>query len=106
MTARRASASGSSSKTLTSWCRKYLKISKVLTLLYLPGRSSGGFAPAMEQFPGSAAELSAATVTRLTEQWQDDHTASQNQAPASSDACTCGPTASIRSSMSRTPWHE
>jgi len=29
----------------------------------------------MEQFPGSSAGLSPATVTRLTKQWTDDHTA-------------------------------
>ena len=30
------------------------------------------FGPALEQFLGSAAGLSAATITRLTAQWQDD----------------------------------
>jgi len=44
----------------------------VLPLLYLHGLSSGDFVPALEQFLGSAAGLSAATVTRLTAQWQDD----------------------------------
>lgn len=34
--------------------------------------SSGGFGPALEQFLGSAAGLSAATITRLTAQWQDE----------------------------------
>jgi putative transposase len=34
--------------------------------------SSSDFGPALEQFLGSAAGLSAATITRLTTQWQDD----------------------------------
>jgi len=43
-----------------------------LPLLYLHGLSSGDFVPALEQFLGSTAGLSAATITRLTAQWQDD----------------------------------
>ena len=41
-------------------------------MLYLHGLSSSDFAPALEQFLGSGAGLSAATVTRLTTQWQDE----------------------------------
>ena len=44
----------------------------MLPLLYLHGLSSSDFGPALEQFLGSAAGLSAATITRLTAQWQDD----------------------------------
>src|SRR4051794_28033849 len=36
------------------------------------GLSRSDFGPALEQFLGSAAGLSAATITRLTTQWQDD----------------------------------
>jgi transposase-like protein len=68
-----------SSKILPPWCRKSPKISEVLPLLYLHGLSSGDFVPALEQFLGSAAGLSAATVTRLTKQWQGDHTAFQER---------------------------
>jgi transposase-like protein len=64
-----------SSAILPPWCRKSPKISEVLPLLYLHGLSSGDFVPALEQFLGSSAGLSPATVTRLTRQWQDDHTA-------------------------------
>lgn len=64
-----------SSKILPPWCRKSPKISEVLPLLYLHGLSSGDFVPALEQFLGSAAGLSPATVTRLTKQWHDDHAA-------------------------------
>jgi transposase-like protein len=64
-----------SSAILPPWCRKSPKISEVLPLLYLHGLSSGDFVPALEQFLGSSAGLSPATVTRLTQQWQADHTA-------------------------------
>lgn len=47
----------------------------MLPLLYLHGLSSGDFVPALEQFLGSSAGLSPATVTRLTTQWQADHKA-------------------------------
>ncbi|NGO48407.1 IS256 family transposase [Streptomyces ureilyticus] len=60
---------------LPPWCRKSPKISEVLPLLYLHGLSSGDFVPALEQFLGSSAGLSPATVTRLTQQWQADHQA-------------------------------
>jgi hypothetical protein len=61
-----------SSAILPPWCRKTPKIAEVLPLLYLHGLSSGDFVPALEQFLGSSAGLSAATVTRLTAQWQQD----------------------------------
>lgn len=64
-----------SSAILPPWARKSPKISEVLPLLYLHGLSSGDFAPALEQFLGSSAGLSPATVTRLTAQWQADHAA-------------------------------
>jgi len=41
-------------------------------LLDLHGLSSQDFAPAMEQFLGTGAGLSAATITRLTTQWQEE----------------------------------
>jgi putative transposase len=61
-----------SSKILPAWSRKSPKVAEVLPLLYLHGLSSLDFAPALEQFLGSGAGLSAATVTRLTRQWQDE----------------------------------
>jgi transposase-like protein len=61
-----------SSAILPAWARKSPGVAEVLPLLYLHGLSSGDFVPALEQFLGSAAGLSAATVTRLTAQWQDD----------------------------------
>ena len=47
----------------------------MLPLLCLHGLSTGDFVPALEQFLGSAAGLSSATVSRLTAQWQADHDA-------------------------------
>jgi transposase-like protein len=61
-----------SSAILPAWARKSPQVAEVLPLLYLHGLSSSDFGPALEQFLGSAAGLSPATVTRLTVQWQDD----------------------------------
>ncbi|MFI8008556.1 IS256 family transposase, partial [Streptomyces sp. NPDC086010] len=74
-----------SSKILAPWCRKSPKVSEVLPLLYLHGLSSGDFVPAMEQFLGSSAGLSPATVTRLTKQWTADHAEFQRRDLAESD---------------------
>jgi transposase-like protein len=60
---------------LPAWCRRSPKITDVLPLLYLHGLSGGDFVPALEQFLGSSAGLSASTVTRLTEQWQAEQKA-------------------------------
>jgi transposase-like protein len=57
---------------LPAWCRKSPKITEVLPLLYLHGLSSKDFGPALEGFFGTDAGLSAATITRLTVQWQDE----------------------------------
>ncbi|MCX5402386.1 transposase [Streptomyces sp. NBC_00102] len=75
-----------SSKILAPWCRRSPKVSEVLPLLYLHGLSSGDSVPALEQFLGSAAGLSPATVTRLTKQWGDDHTVVRDQLGALVDA--------------------
>lgn len=57
---------------LPAWARKSPRVVEVLPLLYLHGLSSGDFAPALEQFLGSGAGLSAATITRMTKDWQDE----------------------------------
>ncbi|MGH8997565.1 MAG: IS256 family transposase [Acidimicrobiales bacterium] len=54
------------------WARKSPKVAEVLPLMYLHGMSSKDFAPALEEFFGSAAGLSASVITRLTTQWQDE----------------------------------
>ena len=61
-----------SSAILPAWSRKSPRVAEVLPLLYLHGLSSSDFAPALEQFLGTDAGLSAATITRLTAQWQDE----------------------------------
>ena len=64
-----------SSAILPPWSRKTPKITEVLPLLYLHGLSSGDFVPALGQFLGSAAGLSAAVITRLTETWKAEQRA-------------------------------
>ena len=57
----------------------------MLPLLYLHGLSSGDFGPALEQFLGSGAGLSAATITRLTKDWQDEAVAFNKRSLAETD---------------------
>lgn len=57
---------------LPPYMRRSPKVAEVLPLLYLHGLSSGDFAPALEEFFGSEAGLSAKSITRLTEQWQQE----------------------------------
>jgi transposase-like protein len=60
------------SSILPPWARKSPKVAEVLPLMYLHGMSSGDFVPALEEFFGSAAGLSASVVTRLTTEWQKE----------------------------------
>jgi transposase-like protein len=55
---------------LPPWCRKTPKITEMLPLLYLHGLSTGDFVPALGQFLGSTAGLSAPVITKLTETWK------------------------------------
>ncbi len=48
---------------------------EVLPLLYLHGLSTGDFVPALGQFLGSSAGLSASVITRLAESWQAEQRA-------------------------------
>jgi putative transposase len=57
---------------LPPYMRRSPKVTELLPLLYLHGLSSGDFVPALEEFFGSEAGLSAATITRLTEHWQQE----------------------------------
>jgi transposase-like protein len=70
---------------LPPWARKTPKITEVLPLLYLHGLSSGDFIPALSQFLGSAKGLSAAVITKLTQQWQ-----AEQRAFAERDLSRCG----------------
>ena len=64
-----------SSAILPPWCRKTPKINEVLPLLYLHGLSTGDFGPALGQFLGSSAGLSASVITRMTETWKTEQRA-------------------------------
>jgi len=61
-----------SSAIVPAWARRSPQVAQVLPLLYLHGLSSSDFGPALEQFLGSGAGLSASTITRLTTQWQEE----------------------------------
>jgi transposase-like protein len=54
------------------YMRRSAKVCELLPLLYLHGLSSGDFIPALEEFFGTQAGLSAASITRLTERWQSE----------------------------------
>jgi len=58
------------SSILAPWARKSPKVSEVLPLMYLHGMSTGDFAPALAEFFGTGAGLSASVITRLAAQWQ------------------------------------
>jgi transposase-like protein len=64
-----------SSAILPPWARKTPKVTEVLPLLYLHGLSSGDFVPALGQFLGSTAGLSAPVITKLTETWKAEQQA-------------------------------
>ncbi|AXH95009.1 IS256 family transposase [Ornithinimicrobium avium] len=70
---------------LPAWARKSPQLAEVLPLLYLHGLSSGDFVPALEQFLGTSAGLSAKTITRLTEQWQGEAAAFNQRSLAGTD---------------------
>ena len=53
--------------------RRSPKVTEVLPLLYLHGMSSGDFAPALAEFFGTSAGLSASVITRMTTGWQEDY---------------------------------
>jgi putative transposase len=74
---------------LPAWARKSPQVAEVLPLLYLHGLSSSDFGPALEQFLGTGAGLSPATITRLTTQWQDDAKGFNARSLAETDYVYC-----------------
>ena len=65
-----------SSKILPAYARRSPKVTDVLPVLYLHGLSTGDFAPALRDLLGKdASGLSASSIQRLTETWQDEHAA-------------------------------
>ena len=61
------------SSLLPPYARRSPKVSEVLPVLYLRGLSTGDFAPALADFFGADAGLSASTISRLTAAWQAEH---------------------------------
>jgi transposase-like protein len=65
-----------SSKILPAYARRSPKVTDVLPVLYLHGLSTGDFGPALRDLLGEdASGLSASSIGRLTETWQDEHAA-------------------------------
>jgi putative transposase len=58
---------------LPAYMRKSPKVTEVLPVLYLRGLSTGDFAPALGEFFGTDAGLSASSIDRLTVSWQAEH---------------------------------
>jgi transposase-like protein len=74
-----------SSYILPRYARRSPKVGDVLPVLYLRGLSTGDFAPALTEFFGSDAGLSASSVTRLLETWTDEYTAFERRDLSDSD---------------------
>src|SRR3954453_12872148 len=60
---------------LPPWARRSPKVADVLPVLYLRGISTKDFEPALAEFFGSEAGLSASTIQRLTREWSAELTA-------------------------------
>ena len=74
-----------SSYILPKYARRSPKVADVLPVLYLRGLSTGDFAPALTEFFGSDAGLSASSITRLIETWTDEYTAFNQRDLSGSD---------------------
>jgi transposase-like protein len=74
-----------SSYILPKYARRSPKVAEVLPVLYLRGLSTGDFAPALTEFFGSDAGLSATTIGRLLETWSDEYTAFEHRDLSGSD---------------------
>jgi transposase-like protein len=64
---------------LPPWARRSPKVAEVLPVLYLRGISTKDFEPALAEFFGSEAGLSASTIQRLTREWGQELTAFQQR---------------------------
>ena len=60
---------------LPPYARRSPKVAEVLPLLYLHGLSTKDFVPALAEFFGTSAGLSAAAITRLTTSWSTEREA-------------------------------
>src|SRR4030088_2178617 len=68
-----------SSAILPPWARRSPKVTEVLPVLYLRGISTNDFEPALADFFGSEAGLSASTIQRLTREWSQQLAAFQQR---------------------------
>src|SRR5207244_11578610 len=66
---------------LPPWARRSPKVAEVLPVLYLRGISTKDFEPALAEFFGSEAGLSASTIQRLTREWGEQLAAFQQRGP-------------------------
>src|ERR687883_471543 len=64
---------------LPPWARRSPKVTEVLPVLYLRGISTKDFEPALAEFFGSEAGLSASTIQRLTREWSAEWAAFQQR---------------------------
>src|SRR6266581_1039233 len=64
---------------LPPWARRSPKVTEVLPVLYLRGISTKDFEPALAEFFGSEAGLSASTIQRLTREWTQELAAFQRR---------------------------
>ena len=64
---------------LPPWARRSPKVTEVLPVLYLRGISTKDFEPALAEFFGSEAGLSASTIQRLTREWSTEWAAFQQR---------------------------
>ena len=64
---------------LPPWARRSPKVTEVLPVLYLRGISTKDFEPALAEFFGSEAGLSASTIQRLTREWSQELAAFQKR---------------------------
>jgi transposase-like protein len=64
---------------LPPWARRSPKVTEVLPVLYLRGISTRDFEPALAEFFGSEAGLSASTIQRLTREWSAELSAFQQR---------------------------
>ena len=96
------SASTSAPTLLPPYARRSPKVSEVLPILYLRSLSTGDFVPALADFFGTDAGLSASTISRLTVAWEAEHERWMERDPSEpSTTSTGGPMASISASVSR-----
>jgi transposase-like protein len=68
-----------SSAILPPWARRSPKVAEVLPVLYLRGISTKDFEPALAEFFGTEAGLSASTIQRLTREWSAEWAAFQQR---------------------------